>query len=85
MDWKRKLSSRKLWLAVIAFITSLLMALGAEPDTIERVASIIMSGGALIAYILAEGYIDGKREEGDTVFVDESCDDIVDKNYDDMV
>lgn len=78
MDWKRKLSSRKLWVAVIAFVTSLLMAIGAEPDTIEKMTGIIMSGGALIAYILAEGYIDGKREEGDTVFVDESCDDVVD-------
>lgn len=77
MDWKRKLSSRKLWVAVIAFVTSLLMALGAEPDTIEKVVGIIMSGGALIAYILAEGYIDGKREEGDTILVDESCDDVV--------
>jgi len=72
MDWKRKLSSRKLWVAVIAFVTSLMLAIGAEPDTIEKVAGIIMSGGALIAYILAEGYIDGKREEGDTILVDES-------------
>ena len=77
MDLKRKLSSRKLWVAVIAFVTSLLMAIGAEPDTVEKVAGIIMSGGALIAYILAEGYIDGKREEGDTVFVDENCDGVV--------
>ena len=52
------------------------MALGAEPDTVEKVTGIIMSGGALIAYILAEGYIDGKREEGDTILVDESCDDV---------
>ena len=77
MDWKRKLSSRKLWVAVIAFVTSLMLAIGAESDTIEKVAGIIMSGGALIAYILAEGYIDGKREEGDTILVDESCDDVV--------
>lgn len=73
MDWKTKLSSRKLWAAIIAFVTSLLLAMGAEPDTIEKVVGIIMSGGALIAYILAEGYIDAKREEGDTILVDESC------------
>lgn len=77
MDWKRKLASRKLWVAVIAFVTSLLMAIGAEPDTIEKMTGIVMSGGALIAYILAEGYIDGKREEGDTVIVDENCDNVV--------
>ena len=73
MDWKRKLSSRKLWVAVIAFVTSLMLALGAEPDTVEKVAGIIMSGGALIAYILAEGYIDGQREGVQIVMVDESC------------
>ena len=67
MNWKTKLSSRKLWLAIIGFVSALLMAYGAEPDTVEKVTSVIMAGGVLISYILAEGWIDASRESGDTV------------------
>lgn len=67
MDWKRKLSSRKLWLAIIGFVSALLMAYGAEPGTVEKVTSVIMAGGVLVSYILAEGWIDASRESGDTV------------------
>lgn len=67
IDWKRKLTSRKLWLAVIGFVTALMASRGAPPETIERVTGVIMAGATLIAYILAEGYIDGQRESGDTI------------------
>lgn len=67
MDWKRKLSSRKLWLAIIGFVSALLMAYGAEPGTVEKVTSVIMAGGVLVSYILAEGWIDASRESGDTI------------------
>ena len=63
VDWKRKLASRKFWLAVIGFITPILIALKADTGTIEQVASIIMSGASLIAYVLAEGFVDGKNVE----------------------
>lgn len=61
VDWKRKLSSRKLWLSVAAFVTSLMIFNGAEPDTAEAVAAIIMNGATVIAYVLAEGFADGKN------------------------
>ena len=50
--------------------------MNSTPESIEKITAIIMSGGALIAYILAEGYIDGKREGVQIVMVDESCDDV---------
>ena len=34
IDWKRKLTSRKFWAAVIAFITPLLLAFGLAEDTV---------------------------------------------------
>ena len=75
IDWKRKLTSRKLWLAVIGFVTALMMAKGAAPDTIERVTGVIMSGARVIAYILAEGWIDASRESSYTVVeVEETVD-----------
>lgn len=60
MDWKKKLSSRKFWALIAAFITSVLIIFGASQGSIEKVTAIITSGGAVIAYILAEGNIDAK-------------------------
>lgn len=57
-DLIRKLTSRKLWAAVVAFTTSLMLALGADAGTVERVTGIIMSGASLIAYIIGEGLAD---------------------------
>lgn len=67
IDWKLKLSSRKFWMALIGFLTPILILVKVDSETIETVTLIIMSGASLIAYILAEGFIDGKREEGYTV------------------
>jgi hypothetical protein len=60
IDWVKKLSSRKFWAALIGFAGAFLVAIGAGPESIERITAIIMSGATLIAYILAEGFVDGK-------------------------
>ena len=64
IDWKKKLSSRKFWMAIVGFITALLTAFNIEGESVAQITSIVMAFGTLIAYILAEGFIDGKREEG---------------------
>lgn len=58
MDLKRKLTSRKFWLAVIGFITPILTMYKVPQETVAQVTSIIMAGATLIAYILAEGFTD---------------------------
>lgn len=58
IDWKRKLTSRKFWLAVIGFVTAILIYLNVDGDTIERVTALIMAGGTFIAYIIGEGMAD---------------------------
>jgi hypothetical protein len=63
IDWKRKLTSRKFWLAVIGFVTPLIVAFGGTQETATQVASIIMSGGTLIAYIIGEGMADAANVE----------------------
>ncbi len=62
-DFIRKITSRKFWAALVEFITALLMAAHLGENEIAQVASIIMAGGALIAYILSEGWVDAKRAE----------------------
>lgn len=58
MNWKRKLTSRKFWAAVIGFVTPLLIAFGASNEMQTQVAAVIMGGGTLIAYIVGEGLVD---------------------------
>lgn len=60
IDWKRKLSSRKLWIAVIGFVTPLLLAFGVAEDIATKIASVIMSGASCVAYILGEGLVDAE-------------------------
>ena len=57
-DIIRKLTSRKFWMAVAMFVSGLIVAFGGEPSTAETVSGCLMQGGAVIAYILAEGWTD---------------------------
>ena len=63
IDWKRKLTSRKFWMAIIGFVTSLLIAFNVDSGSIEQITSIIMNGAVVIAYILAEGLVDAEGKE----------------------
>ncbi len=60
IDWKTKLTSRKLWVAVTEFVSMLMVAFGYAEDTVTQVAALIMAGAGLIAYIVAEGLVDAK-------------------------
>lgn len=59
MDWKRKLTSRKFWLAIISFVTALLIFFNVDKGTAEQITAIIMAGASVIAYIIGEGLADG--------------------------
>ena len=58
IDWKKKLTSRKFWMAVVAFITPLLRAFGVSENEVAQVVAIIMAGADVVAYIIAEGLVD---------------------------
>lgn len=61
IDWKRKLTSRKFWLAVIGFITPLLIAFGVTDEEVTQTTSVVMAGATLISYILGEGFADASH------------------------
>lgn len=61
-DIIRKLTSRKFWVALIGFVTALMVGFNVDAASIEKITSIIMAGGTLIAYILAEGFADGNNK-----------------------
>lgn len=62
IDWKRKLTSRKLWIALAGFVSGLLIYLGHTEQEASQVAALIMSGASVIAYCVGEGLADGGRE-----------------------
>ncbi len=55
---KRKLTSRKWWLAVAAFVVALITFFGADSGTAERVAALILLAADVVGYTLAEGLTD---------------------------
>ena len=61
IDWKRKLTSRKWWGAIINFVTMIMIANGATEDSAKQVACIIMAGAVLIATTIAEGLVDASH------------------------
>lgn len=57
-DIIRKLTSRKLWLAVAALISGLILAFGGRESTAETVSGVILQAAAVLGYLLAEGLTD---------------------------
>ena len=63
-DIIRKLTSRKFWLAVAAFVMELIIAFKGDAELAETLSGMIMAGATVIAYIVGEGLIDaGNTEE----------------------
>ena len=71
IDWKAKLTSRKLWVAVSEFVGMLLVAFGMAQDTVTQVVALIMAGAGALAYIIAEGLIDAKAAGAEPIILSE--------------
>ena len=62
-DIIRKLTSRKFWLAVAAFVTELIIAFKGDAELAETLSGMIMAGASVIAYIVGEGLVDAGNTE----------------------
>ena len=60
INWKKKLASRKFWVALAAFICAICVLFGVDELTVEKLTATITALGVLAAYIFTEGYIDSK-------------------------
>lgn len=60
IDWKRKLSSRKLWAAAAGIVAGLAMVFGLDQNTISNVAGAVVSVASVVAYIITEGKVDAE-------------------------
>jgi len=61
IDWKRKLSSRKLWIAVIGIISGIAAAFGFDENAFAQAAGIAGSISSCIAFILGEAAVDAAK------------------------
>ncbi len=75
--WVNKLTSRKFWVAVAAFVSGLIVAFKGDAETAETVSGIILQGAAVLGYLLAEGLVDAKGASGDIVVNAELLDDYI--------
>lgn len=57
-DIIRKLTSRKLWAAIGAFVAALCVLFGVDELTTEKLLTVLGALGVLLGYILTEGSID---------------------------
>lgn len=54
----RKLTSRKLWVAVAGFVSGLIVAFDGDAEVAETVSGLILQGASVLGYIIAEGLAD---------------------------
>lgn len=58
IDWAKKLTSRKFWVAIASFVALVWVAAGGSESQAAQVTALIMAGATVIGYILGEGLID---------------------------
>lgn len=58
IDWKRKLTSRKLWMSVATLVFLVMVFAGSDEESATRIVAIIMAGATVIGYVIGEGLAD---------------------------
>lgn len=64
IDWLRKLSSRKFWVAVAGLVSGLIIYCGGSPERATATEGIVMSIASVVTYLLAESIADAAHYEG---------------------
>ena len=73
-DILRKLTSRKLWMALAGVVSGIAMALGADTSDIGEVAGAVMAVASVITYIVVEGKVDAESVKQTIIEVQEAVD-----------
>lgn len=63
MDWKRKLTSRKLWMSVASFVSMILIYFGHAESEASQIAALIMAGASVVGYVIGEGIADNSGSD----------------------
>ena len=58
INWKQKLTSRKLWMSVASFASMMVVYFGGAESEATQVSALIMAGATMIGYVIGEGLAD---------------------------
>ncbi len=65
INWQRKLTSRKLWVALAGFVAGLIVLFGKPQEFADKISGAILSGAAVVGYIVGEGLTDAGNRKDD--------------------
>ncbi|MCI5579563.1 MAG: hypothetical protein MR364_08755 [Oscillospiraceae bacterium] len=65
IDWKRKLTSRKFWISIAGFVAGMIVIFGGSQEVADKISGSIMSGSAVVGYVVGEGLADGANTGND--------------------
>lgn len=63
IDWKRKLTSRKFWMALAGLVSGLIAAFGGSEQVAKEISGLILAAASVLGYLLAEGLIDAENAQ----------------------
>lgn len=63
VNWKQKLTSRKLWAAVVGVVVGLAAAFGIEENDYAQIVGVVGSMVSVMSYIFGESAVDAAREK----------------------
>lgn len=75
--WKeivRKLSSRKLWLALAGVVTGIAMALGVDTSEVSTIAGALTAVISVVTYIVTEGKVDAESVKNSIIDIQDAFD-----------
>lgn len=75
----RKLTSRKLWMALAGVATGVAMALGADASEVQTVAGAVTALVSAVTYIIVEGKVDAEDVKNTTVQIQNTLEVIEDE------
>lgn len=62
INWQRKLTSRKLWVAIAGFVAGLIVIFGGSQENADKISGAILSGAAVVGYVVGEGFTDAAQK-----------------------
>lgn len=67
IDWIRKLTSRKLWVAIASLVSNIIIVCGGTESETVQVTALIMAGATVIGYIFGEGLVDSASAKANEI------------------
>ena len=84
IDWVRKLTSRKLWMAIAGLVTGIIISCNGGEELAAKISGAIMSAASVIAYIIGEGLADNASLSGTSynIYANDAGDEVEDEDVD---